>query len=157
MKWSIALGTASGNDSDEKAFDGYHPTQWIAAQLLSLVENSGQRKFLIKPGASLLSQHLDGSGQRAQEAEEGIHIWVFNPSTLLTTARKPKPTRAVKVYYQLIGSQGEIDALGDIETVYLPEAIFKNFKSHLQEVNLDLPRDLRIWGGQWKTAWLERF
>ncbi|KAF3938542.1 hypothetical protein ABW19_dt0208052 [Dactylella cylindrospora] len=159
MKWSLSISRdSSGTPELTREFESYTIFQWLSAHFLSLVDNTGQRKFLVKPGASILSQgHLDGSGRRAEEVAEGLHIWVFNPSTLITTARKPVPTRVLKIYYQSLLTAKEIDALGDIEIIYLPQVIYEVFKKHLEEANKILPRDSRTWAGTWKTAWLERF
>ncbi|EPS40864.1 hypothetical protein H072_5224 [Dactylellina haptotyla CBS 200.50] len=161
MKWSLLLGCgqeSSSNEGDGDRLESYTMVQWLSAHLLFLVDNTGQRKLLVKPGASLLSQeHLDGSGRRTEEAAEGVHVWVFNPNTVITRSGKPTPTRAVKVYYQNLGTKEELDRLGDIETVYLPGAIYERFKRDLEEVNMGMPKNLRSWGGDWKGGWLERF
>ncbi|KAK6505584.1 hypothetical protein TWF481_007477 [Arthrobotrys musiformis] len=158
MKWSLSLGLGSFKENGDEMLDSYTLPQWLSAHLQLLVDNTGQRKFLIKPGASILShQHLDGSGKRIEEGNEGVHIWVFNPNTLITRSEKPTPTRAVKVYYQRVTSKGEVEGLGDIETVYLPQAVYGRFERLLEEGNATLPKDLRTWAGAWKGGWLERF
>ncbi|KAK6338265.1 hypothetical protein TWF730_002333 [Orbilia blumenaviensis] len=158
MKWSLSLGLGSLKYNVDEMLDSYTLPQWLSAHLQYLVDNTGQRKFLIKPGASILSQqHLDGSGERTEEVCEGLHIWVFNPNTLVTRSEKPTPTRAVKVYYQKLISKEELDGLGDIETVYLPRIIHNRFERLLEEVNTSLPKELRTWAGSWKGGWLERF
>ncbi|KAF3919836.1 hypothetical protein ABW20_dc0110381 [Dactylellina cionopaga] len=158
MKWSLSLCPEPTDDDGKDKLEVYTMFQWLSAHFLSLASNTGQRKFLVKPGASILSQeHLDGSGRRAQEASECIHIWVFNPNTLITRSNKPTTTRALKVYYQNLTSKGDIDQLGDMETVYLPTAIYDRFRKTLNEGNANLPKELRIWGKDWKAGWLERF
>ncbi|KAK6342877.1 hypothetical protein TWF718_008258 [Orbilia javanica] len=158
MKWSLSLGLGSFKKNGDELLDSYTFSQWFSAHLQFLVDNTGQRKFLIKPGASILShQHLDGSGKRTEEGGEGVHIWVFNPNTLTTRSEKPTPTRAVKVYYQNVRSKAEVDGLGDIESVYLPHAIYTRFKRLLDEGTASLPEELRTWAGNWKAGWLERF
>ncbi|KAF3928137.1 hypothetical protein AA313_de0204484 [Arthrobotrys entomopaga] len=159
MKWSLSLGFGTAGDNNDKdGLESYTMQQWLSAQFISLADTTGQRKLLVKPGASLLSQeHLDGSGRRTEEAEEGVHVWVFNPNTLVTRSGKPTPTRALKIYYQSLGSKETLDRLGDIETIYLPVGIYGRFKKTLEEVNAGLPEDLRTWAGNWKGGWLERF
>ncbi|KAK6532929.1 hypothetical protein TWF281_007100 [Arthrobotrys megalospora] len=158
MKWSLSLGLGSFKENGDEVLDSYTLSQWLSAHLQYLVDNTGQRKFLVKPGASILSQqHLDGSGKRVEEASEGVHIWVFNPNTLITRSQKPTPARAVKVYYQTVRSKEEVDGLGDIETVYLPQAVYDQFGRLLEEGNASLPGDLRTWAGSWQGGWLERF
>ncbi|KAJ6257710.1 hypothetical protein Dda_7498 [Drechslerella dactyloides] len=156
MKWSLALGFEDRGE-DSRDLESYTMLQWLSAQLLALVNTTGQRKFLVRPGASILAQqHLDGSATRVEEVDEGVHIWVFNPSTVVTKTGKPTATRAMKVYYQVLTSKSTIESLGDIESVYLPFAIYRTFAKLMEDGNSSLPRDLRIWG-EWKAGWLERF
>ncbi|KAK6336354.1 hypothetical protein TWF696_001915 [Orbilia brochopaga] len=156
MKWSLALGFGERGE-EGRDLESYAMLEWLSAQLLALVDTTGQRKFLVRPGASILAQqHLDGSARRTEEADKGVHIWVFNPSTVITRSEKPTATRAMKVYYQILKSKSAIESLGDMETVYLPSAIYEMFKRLLEDGNSSLPRDLRAWG-EWKGGWLERF
>ncbi|KAF3909041.1 hypothetical protein ABW21_db0201147 [Orbilia brochopaga] len=156
MKWSLALGSGDCGE-DGQNLESYAMLEWLSAQLLALVDTTGQRKFLVRPGASILAQqHLDGSARRVEEAGEGVHIWVFNPSTVITRTEKPTATRAIKTYYQLLTSKSTIESLGDIESVYLPSAIYEMFRKLLEDGNSSLPRDLKEWG-EWKGGWLERF
>ncbi|KAK6540987.1 hypothetical protein TWF694_008368 [Orbilia ellipsospora] len=158
MKWSLALTFGTDDEKDKDELESYTMQQWLSAQFITLADTTGQRKLLVKPGASLLSQeHLDGSGLRAEEAEEGVHLWVFNPNTLVTRSGKPTATRALKIYYQHLGSKEALDQLGDIETVYLPVGVYHRFRKTLDEVNTRLPEDLRTWAGNWMGGWLERF
>ncbi|EWC45977.1 hypothetical protein DRE_04770 [Drechslerella stenobrocha 248] len=156
MKWSLALGFAHPHDNDGE-LESYTMLQWLSAQLLFLVDNTGQRKFVVKPGASILTQqYLDGSARRVEEANEGVHVWVFNPSTLITRTDKPTATRAMRIYYQTLMSRSDMEQLGDLESVYLPFAVYTRFKESLAAANDSLPRDLKTWG-DWRGGWLERF
>ncbi|KAF3317062.1 hypothetical protein TWF173_000321 [Orbilia oligospora] len=158
MKWSLSLGLGSFKQNGDEMLDSYTLSQWLSAHLQFLVDNSGQRKFLIKPGASILSQqHLDGSGKRIEEGSGGLHVWLFNPNTLITRSEKPTPARAVKVYYQRVTSKEQADGLGDIEAVYLPQAVYDRFERLLEEGNASLPKALQTWAGLWNGGWLEKF
>ena len=59
---------------------------------------------------------------------------------------------AVKMYYQTA-----TDSIRDIETVYLPDKVYAEFKKKLEQSNAELPEDLKVWGGCWRSAWVERF
>jgi len=163
MKWALSI--SKSRLITEISTESYPKIKWITSNLLSLIESTGQYKFLVMAGSALLKDHTPSSQTsptpKPEIGTKCIQIWIFNPKTLITTSRFRKPTKAIKVYYRdetVAREHPDINDVSlDLEIIYLPEKVYDEFKKCLDESNICLPRELRTWNQQWNTGWLERF
>ncbi|KAF2705131.1 hypothetical protein K504DRAFT_441025 [Pleomassaria siparia CBS 279.74] len=167
-KWNMGLTSSSPSPSPPlfPSSSSPNPTtypaqKWISARLLSLIENSGARKFHIHPRSS--SSSSSPSPSSSSSRTPSLLVWVFTPdlvfsSSVSSTDRKD-PTRCMKVFYEkktwAPAQLGEAEAVG-VEEVEFEEDLFGELEHVLRRSAGLVPSSARKWMG-WDVGLLERF
>ncbi|KAK7564569.1 HECT-like ubiquitin-conjugating enzyme-binding-domain-containing protein [Phyllosticta citricarpa] len=164
-KWSLSV-VRKGRPSPQS----YSPIKWISAQLLSLIDNQGVRKFTVVADDDPQASKVNEGG----ESLEPIEIWVFTPdlsfSSSVPHARKSDgygtadPTRAMKVLWKPAPhlkpdhEQGQaLDRLSlSVEEARLPVHVFAELKERLRSSGAWIPASAKKMG-EWNVGLLERF
>ncbi|KAH9878888.1 hypothetical protein J1614_002323 [Plenodomus biglobosus] len=150
----------------------YSAQKWISARFLSLIENTGIRKFNVHPPLppsstttpSSIKTNTDNPPIYQQPPiTPSINLWLFTPdllfsSSLPSPARKD-PTRAMKIFYKntthapLQPGQPEPAGTEDVE---FPPDLYEELDAALRLSGRVLPVTARRWG-EWGVGVLERF
>ncbi|KAK8197221.1 HECT-like ubiquitin-conjugating enzyme-binding-domain-containing protein [Phyllosticta capitalensis] len=164
-KWSLSVPR-----KESSVPQSYSPVKWVSAQLLSLIENQGVRKFTVIPDGGPEATTFEDEKERF----EPIEIWVFTPdlsfsssvphSTESNSHTPTDPTRAMKVMWkpathlQLGNEQGQaIDRQSlAVEEARLPEHVFVALKETLRNSGDWVPASARKMG-EWNVGLLQRF
>ncbi|KAF2146594.1 uncharacterized protein K452DRAFT_348336 [Aplosporella prunicola CBS 121167] len=152
FKWSMAVtGQSSG------VMKSYSMPKWISAQLLTLIENQGIRKFTVR------SEPIS--------ALPATTLWVFSPdlsfSSSVDTDAREDPTRAMKVLWQpdlnqphsserTSGSQALDSQSLSMEELSLPKPAFEALIDTLTKSAQWLPASARKFQ-DWNVGLLKRF
>ena len=129
----------------------YPPELFITAQLQTLIESQGVKKFLVYP---------DTPSSSSTPAE--LLLWVFNPSLLISSSSQTllptKPKRVMKIFYQRpvpVLSRSGADDLSTDE-LFLPPHILAILLVRLDKSQEMLPESARKLGA-WQVGVLERW
>ncbi|KIW07652.1 uncharacterized protein PV09_01594 [Verruconis gallopava] len=143
-KWSLSI---SREDSSKQCFTNL---KWISTQLLSAVENSGVRRFVVEPARS------DKDGSNA------LLLWLFTDSLSFSSSyqffKRRDPTRAMKIMWKRIQNASETMESRHFshEHLVFPPHIYETLKNGLQESQFLLPQAARKFQ-DWHVGLLERF
>jgi hypothetical protein len=148
-KWSIRI---SSTPHKLLIPDSYSTQKWTSARLIHLIENQGVRKFHIHPDTDDKDKPVPS-----------LLVWVFTPDLLFSSSIRERdrknPTRAMKVFFQektwRPPRPGEVES-ATIEDVAFPETLFAELKGALEESQMLLPGNARMFQG-WRVGLLERF
>ncbi|KAK8168456.1 HECT-like ubiquitin-conjugating enzyme-binding-domain-containing protein [Phyllosticta citrichinensis] len=164
-KWSLAVTC-----KDTPSPKSYSPLKWVSAQLLSLIENQGVRKFTVFPDDEPQAIRFNEDG----ESLEPIEIWVFTPDLSFSSSvphaggsndhGTTDPTRAMKVMWKPAPhlkpdhEQGQaLDRLSlGVEEARLPVHVFFALKERLRISGAWIPASAKKMG-EWNVGLLERF
>ncbi|KAK8186336.1 ubiquitin-conjugating enzyme E2-binding protein [Phyllosticta citribraziliensis] len=164
-KWSLSVTC-----KDAPSPKSYSPLKWVSAQLLSLIENQGVRKFTVVPDDELQASKADEDG----ESLEPIEIWVFTPDLSFSSSvphaggsndhGTTDPARAMKVMWKPAAhlkpdhEQGQaLDRLSlSVEEARLPVHVFLALKERLRSSGAWIPASAKKMG-DWNVGLLERF
>jgi hypothetical protein len=137
----------------------FTPQKWISARLLYLVENSGVRKFHIRPVS--LATPATNAGSPCPVSS--LLVWVFTPDLMYSSSvpspGRQDPTRSVKIFYKrqtwrpLQPGEPESASVDDVE---FPVQLFGELERGLEESQQMLPPTARSFQG-WNVGLLERF
>jgi hypothetical protein len=155
-KWAVSMSMDSSASSQHADFT---PQKWISARLLYLVENSGVRKFHIRP----LSSPTPATNTDSLGPVPSLLIWVFTPDLMYSSSvpspGRQDPTRSVKIFYKKQTWQplqpGEPES-ASVDDVEFPTQLFHELERGLKESQQMLPPTARSFQG-WNVGLLERF
>ncbi|KAJ9615395.1 hypothetical protein H2200_001470 [Cladophialophora chaetospira] len=143
-KSRLAVALEPGQDSEQ-----YSAAIFLAAQLLSLIENSATRKVVV---------HTGSPGEPESE-EDGLLLWIFNPDIYYSSSKRgPTAYRAMKVFYQsLSGPERFLDGHGSShEELLVPKEDFVDFRNTLEQSTDILPDSARSFQ-DWHVGLLDRW
>ncbi|KAF1999435.1 hypothetical protein P154DRAFT_600959 [Amniculicola lignicola CBS 123094] len=153
-KWSIAVVTSLPSLGSSLSPPTTYSTQkWISARLLSLIENTGLRKFHI---------HVQYPAPKSSPIPS-LLLWVFTPDLLFSSSKcsgsRKDPTRAMKVFYKeqtyTTPQSGDPES-ALIEDVEIEDEVFEELGKTLAESKGVLPEGARRFQ-EWDVGLLERF
>lgn len=124
-------------------WETFPPDIFISSRLLSLIESSAARKFVI----------------HADNGDHGLLLWIFNPDIHYSTSRRPEPVvRAVKIFYQEIDDPQRLldEHQASLEELLLPAKSFESVQQALIESTGLLPPNARKFK-EWTIGLLDRF
>lgn len=125
---------------------------FLAAQLLSLIENSVSRKVVV---------HHD-SHEDAQAEQAGLLLWVFNPDIYYSSSKRgPTAHRAMKVFYKPLSDpvkflDSSTSNNNTHEELIVPKEDFVQFRETLQDSTEILPQSARTFQ-DWHVGLLDRW
>lgn len=153
--------------------NSYSAQKWISARFLSLIENTGMRKFIVHPTPAPTPTPTtppphdpsDDDAKQEQDAREtpAFFLWLFTPDLLFSSSipspSRHDPTRAMKIFYKHQAytplRPGDPEP-AHIEDVAFPPDLYEELDSALQLSQRVLPATARKWG-EWNVGLLERF
>jgi ubiquitin-protein ligase E3 D len=141
--WRLYKSNLSIKPSLDAEWETYSPQIFISSQLLSLIEASAARKFVV---------HTDNS-------EPGILVWVFNPDIHYSSSRRSEPVvRALKIFYQLVDDGQKLldEHQASLEELRLPRPVYESFQKSLIDSTDLLPPSARKFQ-DWTIGLLDRF
>ena len=155
-KWSVSVSTGSSTNLQHADFT---PQKWISARLLYLVENSGVRKFHIRP----ISSATPATNADPPCPVPSLLVWVFTPDLMYSSSvpspGRQDPTRSIKIFYKKQTWQplqpGEPES-ASVDDVEFPAQLFEELECRLNESQQMLPPTARSFQG-WNVGLLERF
>ncbi|KAK4997938.1 hypothetical protein LTR66_002748 [Elasticomyces elasticus] len=144
-KWGIAL--SNGGPSSLVSFG---MEEWIAAQILTGIEQQVVRKFVIRD-----SNH---------DNKTGLRLWVFTTdliySSSVQAAKGKYPTRAMKILWQYNERPDNFDALNSktlaFEEIDMPNQVLVHLQDTLRDSALLLPESARNFQ-EWHVGLIARF
>ncbi|KAJ9669333.1 hypothetical protein H2201_000685 [Coniosporium apollinis] len=140
-KWAVVL--SFGGEPPKQ----YSIQKWVSAQLLSLIENEGVRKFVVS----------DASAD-VDDCKECLMLWVFTPDLSFSSSKhqeeRDDPTRAMKIFWK--DAPEEVESSFSSEELALPSPVFGALRTALRGSAELLPASAREFQ-DWSVGFLERF
>ena len=166
QKWSVGIRStvslASGLPST------YSSQKWISARFLSMIENSGIRKFHIRsssPALELPTQTEAPAPISSPSVQPipSLLVWIFTPDLLFSSSipspNRFDPTRSMKIFYKKQTWQplrpGDSES-ASIEDMEFPNDLYEELDDALRLSQRLLPPTAKKFQG-WDVGLLERF